>query len=92
MQNVSMIKYRTTKHRTEIEAIEVVRESEHSVWLPEHGTECREAKVSHYQSYFDTWEEAHSSVLARTTSRLESLRSSLEFAQAQYDAVAAMKP
>lgn len=45
-----------------IEPVEVIRETEKMVVIAGHGwnnKECKEAKRSNYQNFFDTWDEAH---------------------------------
>ena len=58
-----MIKYKASSLRATIEAVEVVKETDKFVVLAfnsgfGHGTR-REAKVSDYCAYFDSWADAH---------------------------------
>ncbi|GAF97832.1 unnamed protein product [marine sediment metagenome] len=65
---------------------EIVRETDSSVWTPsrwEGKGERREAKVSTYSAYFDTFDEAFAWVLKRANARLEKAERQVGYAKEQ---------
>lgn len=63
-----MKKYKTEQYGIDkIIAIEVDRESEHSVWIGKR----RHNKKSDYTNFFDTWKEAHALLLERANHKVE---------------------
>lgn len=92
-----MIKYKT-RNKTDIEAVDVVRETEKCVFVPsvswgrkwDGKSVSREAKISEYSRYHDTWEEAHVYLLNKLDMRTELLRQRLESAEYDLSYVRAM--
>ena len=78
-----------------IEKVEVLRETARSVFVERGGRsqrcERREAKESEYNSYFDTWEEAHKHIQATARIKIENARRVLEKALATYERIENMK-
>ena len=75
-----MKRYRTTRWSIEIEEIEVLRETDNFVILPQEGRrkERREAKKSDYHLYHETWTIAHAYLLQRAEGRVDQGRNDLE--------------
>lgn len=68
-----MIKYKTTGHiapHPKIKAVKIDRETEKCIWVNGH----RVAKISEWECFFDTWQDAHSHILGRTQELVESAR------------------
>lgn len=91
-----MLKYkiRTLWKQAKIEAVEILRETEQSVFIAaphRHQKETREAKLSVYSSYYNTWQDAHAALLADAQRDLASKRDSLARAQAYEGNVRGMK-
>lgn len=89
-----MLKYRTYRYDTEIEAVEVLRETAQCVYLPttrSKRTEQREAKVSDFHIYHDSWEVAHAHLLERSEAAVTRLQRSLEVAIDALSRVNAMR-
>lgn len=64
----------------EIEEVEVVRETEHSVWLRNEWGEYRHPKASKTGIYYDTFEQARDHVHNNLKSTVESARNRLRLA------------
>jgi hypothetical protein len=80
-----MIKYRTSYWKDGIEAREVEKETEKSVfyvteWKGRKSTH-REAKVSSYHRWFDSWEEAHTYLTGKAELSLSAAKNSLRDAE-----------
>ena len=77
-----MIKYKASKWKSTIESVEVVKETEKFVVLAcnnAFGTGTRrEAKVSDYSRYFDSWNEAHQYHVDRLTSSIAATEEKLK--------------
>ena len=91
-----MIKYRTGGSGKEIEALEVVRETDHYItfvaeWW-HRKSEQREKKETSHSKWFDTWEEAHAFLLERARKRVFDCEGSLHRAHERLRSVEAMKP
>jgi hypothetical protein len=84
---MSITKYVAQSGRSKIDAVEVERESEQNVWV----NGGRTAKRSSYKNYFDTWAEAHTFLIKRSESSLESARRMLVLAQGYHGNVTGMK-
>ena len=74
-----MIKYRINLSgpfmpSAQIKVVEVVRESEKSVWLSPGN---KVLKRTSYTNYFDTWEEAHKALLEHAKSHVNATRAML---------------
>jgi hypothetical protein len=91
-----MIKYKTDRYApTKIEVVEVLRETEKTVYRASvciGRPEYREAKKTEYHQYHDTWEAAHAHLLKRATTVLENARAGLALAQGTLGNVKGMKP
>ena len=78
-----IIKYKVTKYRlNSIEAQEIERETDKSVWYSHEGYngklhERRELKISDYCSWFDTFQEAKAYVIKKRENKIERLRRDL---------------
>jgi poly(3-hydroxyalkanoate) synthetase len=70
-----------------IEAVEVERETDSSVWIKGN----RNAKITSYHKYWDSWEEAHAYLLERADRSLQDARRALERAQGEYGNIKGMK-
>lgn len=81
-----MIKYKTT-WGTEIETVEIERETESSVWV----NGRRSAKKGHY-NYFNTWIEAKEHFVAKTRRELEFCKMRLEQARSAFETAKSLKP
>lgn len=75
-------KYKTS-YGNKIEKVDCVRETDKR--------ERREAKISSYDCYFDTWEEAHEYLLKITGDKVCRARYLLERARDEYGNVKGMK-
>ncbi len=64
-RGANMIKYKANSSFNEIEEVEVVRETEKCVYVQRglQGGERRESKLSSYDNYFSSWDEAHEFLL-----------------------------
>jgi hypothetical protein len=67
----SVIKYRTRNWGSDIEKIEVVKETEKTVTIKGYG---RVSRSGQYENIFDTWEDAHEYLLKRIDDKIESAR------------------
>lgn len=74
-------KYKTLSFETRIDKVEVEKETDKSVWVD--GRSFR--KLSGYECYFDTFEEAKSYYLERAGSKVISAKKQLEFANREFD-------
>jgi hypothetical protein len=74
-----MIKYKIVGWRDEIEAVEVIRETDKFVVIVRSWGkgERRESK----DDYFDTFEEAKAELIRRTTTEIESRRKALSYGE-----------
>ncbi|MGZ3351739.1 MAG: hypothetical protein ACXU89_22660 [Xanthobacteraceae bacterium] len=98
---MSIVKFKTSFSADKIEEIEVVRETEQSVFLPVNArflagkkgvNERRDAKRSTYVQYHDTWADAHAFLVGKAQREVESLRSRLEQAKGKLGQIKGMKP
>ena len=80
-------KYRTSGWGSLIEKVEVTKETDKSVWL---GVR-REAKVSEYQCYFDTWDQAKAHVVSKAEAKLKAAKSRFDSARSHLERVKSMK-
>jgi hypothetical protein len=88
-----MIKYRTSSYGSDIEIVEVLRETELCVFLPptrRRKTEERAAKVSEWHRYHDSWEAAHDHLLDRATQKVLSMRQGLALAESKLSDITRM--
>lgn len=87
-----MIKYRTRFDK--IEAIEVLRETEHQVVLPPsnpRGRECRESKRTDWSNWHDTWEDARAFLMGNAQREVDRARMALERAKGRLGNIKGMK-
>jgi hypothetical protein len=78
----------------EINALEILRETEKQVVLaPKHtkGKESRENKKSDWQCWFDTWEQAHDFLVSEAQKKVDSLRLELKKANGCLGNIKGMK-
>jgi hypothetical protein len=92
-----IIKFKRTGDK--IERVECVRESEASVWVAhlshfggKPSEPSRVAKNTSYESYHDTWAEAHALLVRRAESAVLGARRNLELANAKLGNIKGMKP
>lgn len=83
-----MLKYRTYVSSHKIDAVEVERETDISVWVGNR----RRAKLTSYDCYFDTWEEAHEFLVDNAERDVECIRLNLERAKGKLGQIKGMKP
>jgi len=74
--------------KTDIKEVEVIKESEHSVWLNKKHHELKETRE---HKYCETWDEAYGLLLKLVTDNRNSLVAELEEAQSNFKKVSAMK-
>lgn len=82
-----MIKYKTGGYKEDIEAVEIERETESSVWI---GVR-RHGKSTNWYKYHDTWEEARTYLLTMVTHRVRNCQSSLDSAKAELSRISKIK-
>ena len=73
-----MIRYKVSKYRIDIEPLEVVRETEKSVYIQQGRGLSRQAKETAYDQWFTTWQDAYNFLVKRTESKIEYLKGRLE--------------
>ena len=80
-----MKKYRTTHYNdAKIDEVEILRETDSSVFTATtrgRKKEQREAKVSGYHQYHDTWEAAHKYLLEMAQNELKRCEQRLDYAK-----------
>ena len=85
-------KYKINRWDVGIDKVEIVRETDKSVWLKDRfGKARRETKTSYYCVYCDTWKEAYAKLLDRAESSIDSKKSSLEYAKQKLKEVLALE-
>lgn len=82
-----MIKYKSGHYGERIEKVEVIRETENSVWLGKHRT----AKMSVYGCYFDTWDDAKQHLVDKAKRAVDGARDRLTVTLAELDRAKALK-
>jgi hypothetical protein len=93
-----------TKYRTEVKdpralivPVDVLRETEHCVFLPAKKTklhplgERRESKLTEFDEYHDSWDLAHKSLTEKAERKILNAQMSLERAREFADKVKAMQ-
>ena len=68
--------------------VEITRETESSVWFMRNGRERRAAK----RDYYNTWQEAKDSILAKKLAQLENAKRQVEYYEKEYQKYLALKP
>jgi hypothetical protein len=88
-----MIKYRAEYYwNAEITKIEVEKETGKSVWYKGYGDKLRqERKRTDNHEYFDTWEEAHDSLIEKAQIEVDSKRRQLELSRGKLGNIKGMK-
>ena len=91
-----MLKYRTGGYDDKIiEAVEVDHESKDSVWINiiyNKTVTCRRSKkMTSYQCYFDTWDEAFTFLLDKAERQLKAYRGRVEYAIEQLNNIKGLK-
>lgn len=83
-----MIKYKATGfYRPEIKEVEVERETDSSVWI----SGRRRGKITDFESFFDTWEDAHSHLLKLSRANVDGARRHLEHVNSTHGNIKGMK-
>lgn len=89
-----MKKYKVSSYHStpKIEEVEALRETKDCVYVPRFGGgERRTFKQGAYESYFDTWELAHSHILERAQGEVDGIRANLERANGKLGNIKGMK-
>ena len=73
-----MIRYKVSKYTLDIQPIDVVKETDKSVFIQQGRNLNRQAKETTYDQWFTTWEDAHNFLVKRTESKIEYLKGRLE--------------
>lgn len=81
-----IVKYKTRWDK--IEPVEVERETANCVWVKGR----RAAKASSWDSYYDSWAEAHARLVVEQEEAVASLRRQLEAANGKLGQIKGMKP
>lgn len=86
-------KYVTGYTADKIKQVEVIRETEAFVYLPGYqgGKERREAKVSKYDQYHDSWNEAHQYLTGKAQEEVDAIRRRLEQAKGKLGNIKGLK-
>jgi hypothetical protein len=74
-----------------IQRVQCAKVTAKCVW-PVNRRGCREARVSCWGAYYETWEQAHGAMLAKAERELQSARLMLARAQGEYGRIKGMKP
>ena len=75
---MSLIKWKTTGWSTEIQKIEIARETDSSIFLASRHGERREAKRTGYHIYHDSWEDARTHLMEAEAKKELHARASLD--------------
>jgi hypothetical protein len=90
-----LVKFKTDYSAKTIEPVDVTRETSACVYLPSSfrsAGERREAKVSDYAQYHNSWGDAHAYLLQKAAEKVAEARRSLELANAKLGNIKGMKP
>jgi len=93
-----LVKFKTNYSAKTIVQVEVLRETTACVYLAPVGRqikdkgERREAKISDFAQYHDTWSDAHTYLMRRAESNVKEARRQLELANGHLGNVKGMKP
>lgn len=85
-----MIKWRARSGWNEITPVECLRETDNFVFVGKHPGQ-RRAKCSDGESYFGTWDEAHTYLLSYAQDRVKGSANALKIAERKFDDVLALK-
>jgi len=72
-----MIKYKTGGYHKEIEAVEIEKESEKSVWI----NGRTQLKHTSYHNYFDTWQQGKDFLVKEAQQKVDLCAKRLEYSQ-----------
>ena len=90
-----MIKYKASSLRATIEAVEVVKETDKFVVLSSNNAfgngARREAKVSDYYAYFDSWSDAHKYHIDRVSNGIASAEEKISRLKKELEQINDMK-
>jgi hypothetical protein len=99
------LKYRVPSGSCRIDTLEIIKESDHNIWIKEDQNKKNKGEFSYSSnwkgierknttsnSHFDTWEEAFSFLQLRVIDRLKSAENRLESAKSDFALVAEMEP
>jgi hypothetical protein len=74
-----------------IKSVQCTKVTAFFVW-PVECNGCRESRASDWNSYYETWADAHAALLAKAERKLASARRQLERAQGDYGRIKGMEP
>ncbi len=93
---MSIVKYRIAGRfkRAEIEAVEVSRETDKYVFVlfRNRKVERKELKISDWNEYYDTWEDAHAALTLDAEWKVKNARRNLELANSYVGNIKGMRP
>jgi hypothetical protein len=85
---VSETWYKVCRYSDNIEAVNVERYTDSSVWINAN----RRARKGDYDSFYPSWGDAHEAMLKTVNQTLRNSQLSLDRAEKQYAKVSAMRP
>lgn len=85
-----MYKYRRG-YADKIERVEITRETDKSVWLKVPRGERKAKKLSRYEVYYDTFEEAKECLIASIKNKIRQAEIKIEFATEELKETEALK-
>jgi hypothetical protein len=77
----------TDRYSPHITKVSIERETEHLVWI--NGN--RVGKITHFNRYHNTWEQAHEYLLTQARTQLETLQDKIEVALANFAKIEGLK-
>ncbi|KKN75898.1 hypothetical protein LCGC14_0376060 [marine sediment metagenome] len=90
-----MVKYKTSGWGNDIDKIEIIRETKHSVWIKgkRWGESCEQRcqKATRWDIYHNSWATAHAHLLGRATRNVESAKDRLEECEQNLREIQALK-
>ena len=88
-----MIKYKTKSWEDQIEKVEILRESELSVWTKKNRNfnSGHQRKRGPNNNYWDTWQDAHSYLMQKTQLKIDGLRNQLDYEEKRLAKIVEMK-
>ena len=84
-----MFKYQTNNYRIEIEKVEIIKETDKTIWIKKKNSNGKEyisqsRKESSWNCYFDTFDEAKQSLIDKNIKDFESLNQRIESNRKEY--------
>jgi len=80
-----MVLFKVKKNSIKIDEVEVIKQTESSIWVNNwKGEPRRQLKSTNYADYFDTWEFAKNHIVNREKRKLEWAKESLKRAEDDY--------